>query len=233
MSGGRRPPRAATWALSRILPRDRRGRSILGDLIEEWHLRDPGPTRTAWYVVECLRLALRYLPVRRRLPGTRPPGGGGRGRRPFVSLERVADDVRRALRGLHRQPAFTVTAVAVLALGIAAATAIFTAFRAVVVEDLPVADPGRLVHASLATREGQEVTLSPEEIRVLAREARTLRAAAGVAAFGAEAFPLSEDGRSPSWRCPASRRTSSRSSASGPPSGACSDLATTMREPTR
>ena len=111
-------------------------------------------------------------------------------------LNAVADDVRYALRALLHQPAFTWTAVAVLGIGIGAATAVFAAFQAVVVEDLPVADPGSLVHLSLQARTGEAVTLSPEEIAVLAQDSRTLEGVAGVAAFGAEAFPLTDEGRS-------------------------------------
>ena len=162
-------------------------------------MRPPGVARTTWYVLECFRLAIRYLFVRRHLPGTIRANGDGRpgGRlRPASMIARLVDDVRYALRGLRHQAAFTATAVAVLALGIGTATAVFAAFHAVVVKDLPVADPGRLVRLSLQAQSGDAVTLSPEEIDVLARDSRTLVGAAGVAAFGAEAFPLAEDGRS-------------------------------------
>ncbi|GMV05888.1 MAG: hypothetical protein AMXMBFR53_21650 [Gemmatimonadota bacterium] len=191
-----RPPRLPTWLLSRLLPRDRRGRSILGDLLEEWHGRPRGISRTVWYAVESLRLATRYLLVPSHLPGAR--SAGRRGGRPGRSgiLDRLADDARHALRGLRHQPTFAATAVAVLAVGIGVATTVFASFQAVMVRELPVVEPDALVHPSLRTRTGEEVTLSPEEIAALSRESRTLQAAAGWAAFGAEAFPLAEDGRS-------------------------------------
>ena len=54
-------------------------------------------------------------------------------------------DTRHAVRGLARHKAFTATAVATLALGIGANTAIFSVVSAVVFRPLPFADPERLV----------------------------------------------------------------------------------------
>lgn len=64
-----------------------------------------------------------------------------RGVRPLQDLGR---DIRLAFRSFGRSPGFTVTAVLVLALGIGANTAIFSAVRAVVLEPLPFSDPDRL-----------------------------------------------------------------------------------------
>ncbi|MGA7109881.1 MAG: ABC transporter permease [Terracidiphilus sp.] len=64
----------------------------------------------------------------------------------WLRLERLAQDSRFAVRQLRRTPAFTTTVLLTLALGIGANAAIFTLVNAVLLKDLPVADPKMLVH---------------------------------------------------------------------------------------
>src|SRR5258706_4446602 len=54
-------------------------------------------------------------------------------------------DLRYALRGLIRAPGFAMAAILTLALGIGAATAIFSVADAVLLRPLPYADGDRLI----------------------------------------------------------------------------------------
>ena len=62
----------------------------------------------------------------------------------FRALESVWQDVRYATRMLMRTPAFTLVAVASLAIGIGANTAIFSLVDSILLKSLPVNDPARL-----------------------------------------------------------------------------------------
>ena len=62
-------------------------------------------------------------------------------------------DVRYGLRTFRARPGFTAVVVITLALGIGANTAIFSAFNALLLRPLPVADVDRLVFG-MALREG-------------------------------------------------------------------------------
>jgi len=63
----------------------------------------------------------------------------------WVWLEQFCQDVRFAVRQLRKTPGFTLTAVLTLALGIGANAAIFTLLNAVIMKNLPVADPKTLL----------------------------------------------------------------------------------------
>ncbi len=66
----------------------------------------------------------------------------------FGWLEQLAQDVRYALRVLRGSPVFTVSAVTVLAVGIGATVAAFSAFSLIALRPLPVKDPDTLVRFS-------------------------------------------------------------------------------------
>ena len=69
--------------------------------------------------------------------------------RPGWWLGTVAQDIRYALRGFHRNPVFTITVIATLALGIGATTAVFSVVDRILFRSLPYAHDDRLVSVGL------------------------------------------------------------------------------------
>jgi macrolide transport system ATP-binding/permease protein len=68
-----------------------------------------------------------------------------RDERSILWLEQSGQDLRHACRTLIRNPGFAFTAVITLALGIGVNTTLFTAYDAVALRPLPVANPGSVV----------------------------------------------------------------------------------------
>ena len=88
------------------------------------------------------------LEAGRRIAGARPSARAwNRGPRAawWASPKECWDEARRAVRRLGRAPVFAALVTLTLALGVGANTAIFTVLNAVLFEDLPYADPDRLV----------------------------------------------------------------------------------------
>jgi predicted permease len=66
-------------------------------------------------------------------------------RRGFLWLEQLAQDLRFAARGLRKSPGFTAVAALTLAFGIGVNTSMFTALQLLLLRDLPLAEPERVV----------------------------------------------------------------------------------------
>jgi predicted permease len=60
-------------------------------------------------------------------------------------MRNLADDVAYAFRGLARRPGFTIAAVLMLAVGIGANTALYSAVDTLLLRSLPYAEPSRLI----------------------------------------------------------------------------------------
>jgi len=96
-------------------------------------------------------------------------------------METVLQDVRVTLRAFRRSPGFPLTAIATLALGIGATTAIFTALSAVLLKPLPYPNPQDLYSLRTALTDGRVTTglLSGGEIYRLNDPQLSIERAAG------------------------------------------------------
>ncbi len=95
----------------------------------------------------------------------------------------MVQDLRYAWRSLLRAKPFAITACAVLALGIGAATAVFSIVNGALLRPLPYRDPGRLVEIldqSLRERGMNKLFATYADFREYARHSRTLEDVAAV-----------------------------------------------------
>ena len=122
----------------------RRARDLRDALLREVLARDAGRAPDALPSFALVRQRLRGAPAAarpRRAPAAAPRGAWSL-RAAFSGL---GADVRFAARSLRKTPAFSAAVVFTLALGIGATTVVFSAVDALVLRDLPVADPASLV----------------------------------------------------------------------------------------
>src|SRR5688500_15224016 len=105
-------------------------------------------------------------------------------------------DVVYSLRSLRQHPAFALTAVMTLALGIGASTAIFSVVNAVLLRPLPYADADRLVliWGDMRARDVTDFPFSPPNFLDLKQQATTLEDVASVTPCGGS---ISVDGGTP------------------------------------
>jgi len=103
----------------------------------------------------------------------------------------LVSDLRYALRSLRKSPGFAALAIATLALGIGANTAIFSVVDAVVLRSLPYRDPQRLVMLWERRPKSDHVVASYPDFRDWRDRSRSFDAAA---AYSAWTFNLTGDG---------------------------------------
>ncbi|HEV3486710.1 MAG TPA: ABC transporter permease [Vicinamibacterales bacterium] len=94
-------------------------------------------------------------------------------------LSELRQDAAFSIRQMFAAPAFSVLAIATLAIGIGATTAIFSAVHAVVLRPLPVPDPDRLVVVNSGWREGV-MSMAPAHYLQLAEDQAAFQAIAAL-----------------------------------------------------
>jgi len=98
-------------------------------------------------------------------------------------IEHLCQDLRYAARMLRKSPSFTSVAVAILASGIGANTALFSLVERVLIQPLPVNEPGQLAHIQrvleLAGDKVKPIRLTAADIESLARNSGVLSDATG------------------------------------------------------
>src|SRR5262250_3043103 len=101
--------------------------------------------------------------------------GARHGANMFANL---IQDLRYTARTLAKSYAFSLTAIVTLAIGIGAATAIFSMVNGVLVQRLPMANGDRLVHFRQPSARSPDEGLSALEVTDLRRDTHAFSAVA-------------------------------------------------------
>jgi putative ABC transport system permease protein len=96
----------------------------------------------------------------------------------MVWLETLFQDVRFALRTFRRRPAFSLSAIAVLAFGVGSSTAIFSVVNGVLLTPLPYSKPASLVRVFGVWEHGSREGVSPPDFEDYRRQTGTFESVA-------------------------------------------------------
>ena len=129
-------------------------------------------------------------------------------------METWLKDLAFGVRTLRKNPAFAITALVTLALGIGATTAIFSVVNAVLLKPLPYAQADRLVivTSDMRTRHVTDFPIAPGDVKDMRGQVTSLGGIAGVITFRLPVVERRSGARSRSAGA-SSRRTCSRCSA--------------------
>ena len=148
------PPWIAERLLEWALPSTDVGRSILGDLRQDFFDRQRTHGRSLaarWFTREAVKLAVGYTIDRlaRFLPKRRPVQPSlldtSRRLKGDARVTTLVRNIRYASRAFRKEPGFTAVIILIVALAIGANTAIISVLSAVLVRDMPYPDADRLV----------------------------------------------------------------------------------------
>ena len=119
-------------------------------------LNESEARRLALADLETEQFARELARIESRAPADSPPLGSGRST--FVAT--LWQDLRYALRGARKAPAFSAIVIATLALGIGANAAIFSVADAVMLRPYSYPDMDRIIILSEKTRSGQSMSVA-------------------------------------------------------------------------
>jgi putative ABC transport system permease protein len=103
-------------------------------------------------------------------------------------MESQVQNLRIALRQLHKSLGFTLTVVLTLAIGIGATTAIFSLVEGILLRPLPFTNPDRLVLLGDRIGGGTSLPVTPREIAIYSNASSAFSSMGG---FGSASFELS------------------------------------------
>jgi predicted permease len=140
------PPRWIDAWLLRSLPPGEVGRSIVGDLHEEYGARHAGLTRNVWYALAALRLGAGYRASRVLRVAARAAAAARNLRwSRTMRLSWLRQELRDATRAVRRHPTWALAALITFALGIGVTTGVFSVVYGALLRPLPYPDSHELV----------------------------------------------------------------------------------------
>ena len=122
-----------------------------------------------------------------------------------AALAGVGREATRALRSLRRRPGFAICAVAVLALSVGATVVVFSLLDALVLRDLPVREPSRVVRVGERPPPDAQWTMQTVRLAVLDSWQQNAASLQGVAGYVDSQFTWqarkgpSKSRAAPSW----------------------------------
>jgi hypothetical protein len=110
-------------------------------------------------------------------------------------MDRLAQDLRYAIRKLSAAPTFTLAAVATLAIGIGATTAIFSTVNATLLRPLPFTHPDELIALRTRYPDGRVTTglVAAAEIARILQSPGSVAQAVGYGSSGFDVTLLRDD----------------------------------------